>query len=357
MNRSRQGQPKEALLEALLETFTIPEMVRLLNFRMGVDLNAVAGPGPSIDQFFDLIEYLDRRNSLAGFVAHVQASRPQSLELASVARMFLHTPEAVHEGPNPDLERLLRRSAVFHDIDVFLVRLAELGSRICRIEYSMDGGVVFGTGALVAHDRVLTNHHVVAPVLAGTVDPEAVSLRFDFRADAKGMPVSEGASVGLASREWCLAESPPADEDRRAGPAPATPERLDYALLLLSRGIGGRPAGDLPGVGAPDRGWIELPTGEAMSLSGEDVLILHHPHGELLKLTFGRMMDGGAGTVRYRYDANTLGGSSGGLVLDGSLDWIALHHSGHSDPSTLEGYNQGVPIRLIAADLKQKGII
>jgi hypothetical protein len=56
--------------------------------------------------------------------------------------------------------------------------------------------------------------------------------------------------------------------------------------------------------------------------------------------------------VRYR--TNTEGGSSGSPVFDQNWQLVALHHAG--DPSWVAKYNEGIPISLILAQLKARGV-
>jgi hypothetical protein len=62
--------------------------------------------------------------------------------------------------------------------------------------------------------------------------------------------------------------------------------------------------------------------------------------------------------TRVRYRTNTVRGSSGSPCFTPVFDVVALHHTG--DPNFAAGhapgYNQGVPMHLIAAHLKERGL-
>ena len=66
----------------------------------------------------------------------------------------------------PALEKLVRDSNSLLDIHNWISRLTEIEARVCRISFETGSGLESrGTGFLVAPDVVLTNHHVIAPVL------------------------------------------------------------------------------------------------------------------------------------------------------------------------------------------------
>jgi V8-like Glu-specific endopeptidase len=87
------------------------------------------------------------------------------------------------------------------------------------------------------------------------------------------------------------------------------------------------------------------------------LFIAQHPESAPLSSSWGLSRGLANGDLRFRYTAETLGGSSGSPVFDGDLSLVALHHAGEPGSKLAPGdYNQGVPIALIVADLARKSI-
>jgi hypothetical protein len=84
------------------------------------------------------------------------------------------------------------------------------------------------------------------------------------------------------------------------------------------------------------------------------VLIVQHPGGTPLAMAIGKSKGINENGARFRYDADTLGGSSGSGVYDQKLDLVALHHAGDPQSSIRARYNQGIPIARIVESLAAK---
>ena len=235
------------------------------------------------------------------------------------------------------------------DMGVWREKMAETEGRVCRIEFNEHAR---GTGFLVGPDLVLTNYHVMEPLITGKLPSEQIACRFDYKVLADGSR-SEGAVARLHNNNWEVDGSPysPAEAENQPDRELPTLDQLDYAVMRLERPIGREPIGANPSSGAPPRGWIEL-NGQPLLEQGMPLLIAQHPAGSPLKLAFDtKSVIGvnGNGT-RVRYATNTERGSSGSPCF--SLDWqiVALHHLG--DPSWKSPkFNQGVPIGVIAKRL------
>ncbi len=151
--------------------------------------------------------------------------------------------------------------------------MARLG-QICRIEMAGQGAI--GTGFLVGPDLVLTNEHVVRPVIEGEVQPRHVKLRFDQRVRTQ---IAASPTVAL-HQDRLVDVSPNGVYPFTSAPA----SHLDYALLHTKT---------QPGHHIVDRdkelsrGWID-PTLPAGVLDADTPLfVMGHPWGDALKLTFG----------------------------------------------------------------------
>jgi len=104
------------------------------------------------------------------------------------------------------------------------------------------------------------------------------------------------------------------------------------------------------------RGWVDLAatTREPVPEPGAIVYVVQHPDGLPLKQAPG-VVTPTTTPLRLRYDADTLPGSSGSLVLNSRLEPVALHHAGEPT-SHLASYNQGIPLNRIAEHIRSAGI-
>ncbi len=259
--------------------------------------------------------------------------------------------------PAGNLQQILRQKVPFQDVGVWNARLARAMPTIARAEMQRNGQwKPAGTAFLVAPDLVMTNYHVVEPLVDEADVTDKLRFRFDFQRTTDGMGFLDGHFASpVAGKDWKVLASPPSEADLHedaAGVEPSTDE-LDFALVRLSEPIGDRPIG---GAGTPGnkRGWLVPSTDTATSFlgEGENVLILQHPSGAPLSLAFGTFL--AVKSRRVRYDTNTEEGSSGSPCFDAALNVVALHHSGDPSFAPLHrtAYNQGIPMHLIAAMCK-----
>jgi hypothetical protein len=249
------------------------------------------------------------------------------------------------------LEKIVRPLLQAVNVAQWRELLLALEGRVCRVELDHDPPG-FGTGFLVGPDLLLTNHHVLAPVILKRLSPEKVRLRFDYK-HLPNLELSPGIVVGLASGDWLVDASPPSLAEQNGDPdgVPPTDEEMDYALIRLDRPIGRLPIPPA-GLGGRPRGWIEVPAADPPIYPRMALQILQHPRSASLKLATAT--DGVIGLntngTRLRYATETEEGSSGPPCFN--MDWglIALHHLG--DPGFRPGdrqptrpkYNQGIPI-------------
>jgi V8-like Glu-specific endopeptidase len=187
-------------------------------------------------------------------------------------------------------------------------------------------GKAEGTGFLVGPDAILTNWHVVRSVLNA---PSRISVAFDYLHEAGigDTPLTIDAKGIVRSR-------PARQEFLPSAPADIRP--LDYALVGL---VSSLPA---------DRGSFDLGTVPELT-TGSRVVVIGHPEGKPLVVSFSRSagLHNLVVPLAY-YDADTLNGSSGSLVLL-EQDQLkpALLHVGGTTPDD----NFGIHLRAIAEDL------
>lgn len=274
---------------------------------------------------------------------------------------------ALDQGPQIALEAEVRKGNPFLDVDVWVEDLVLMGSRICRVEVETDAGMGFGTGFLVGPGVVLTNYHVLAPVIRtesgepSHVKARAVNVacRFDFKMVPGDTDPSPGRVFRLAGpdiKDWLLDSSRDGDTPV-AYDAFETPDRehLDYALVRLAS----EPGHHVVRLGAPTpkRGWVAMRPGVPEFKAGSAVLILQHPSHRPLKLAMDMVgiIGVNAKRTRVRYRTNTLPGSSGSPCFDVDWNFIALHHAG--DPATEAKSNQGIPVDALLALMTERGSV
>lgn len=275
--------------------------------------------------------------------------------------------------PRQELERMIEEAKVFLDINVWRSRLAEVEVQVCRIEFETDQGKVLnGTGFLFGgSDSVLTNYHVMEPVIAAekenratedglTAKAQNVVCRFDFKrlydpvTKKDGAVVNPGTTFHLA-QDWLIDSSPNHPLDQ-----PAPPDRLDYALIRLDTAAGDDTVGDKENQFGSKRGFIDLPS-EGHDFKAKDPLsIVQHPRGRPLQLALDTeailgLNDNG---TRVTYTTNTEGGSSGSPCFTLNWDLVALHHSGDPDfdPEHKPTYNEGIPVSAITKLMRDRGV-
>jgi hypothetical protein len=234
--------------------------------------------------------------------------------------------------------------------------LVDYPARICKIEIGEGGG----TGFLVGPDLVLTNYHVMEPVLTRKARAQDVICRFDYSRKDDGSPIGAGRECRLIDGDWCLSSSQPSTWDLRLdGPEP-TENELDYCLLRLAERIGDASLGGAGDMTAPKRGWLTPKPGQSVGQGGQQIFVLGHPQGAVLKLSIGDHRGSNGAGNRFRYDVNTQRGSSGSPVFNAHLELIGMHNSGWTDAAALAAdhgkANQGIPISNIAVTLRASGV-
>jgi V8-like Glu-specific endopeptidase len=333
------GPQRKMLREALVGVFRRSRDLDMFLDDNGFEpLGEIVESGPFQAEVFELIRELERSGRLADLVTKVRGAHADAPALQDlVSRLGLADSGAeqqrVVRSTGLGLERMVR-DAGFEDLNLWAGRLVAAGKKICRISYPQDTGDMRGTGFLVAADLVLTNYHVLEPVIKGTAKAGTVQINFGYAETESG--VSAGSTVKLHDA-WQVASAPYSAADLREDGVPAAGE-LDFALLRLAA-----PAGE-------KLGWFKLRDSKP---APEDtiVFVLQHPEGKPLKQSVGILRESQT-PLRLRYDADTEPGSSGAAVLDQRLELVALHHAGDPNFKTEARYNQGVPIALIRKHLE-----
>ena len=335
---------RDAIVAAFIDAPTLDMFLQDKLNKPSLD-NFVAGSN-YVQKVFNAIKVAQAEGWTGDFVTAVQTERPNN-------RLVRNLPDALRLAEKPgaprapamSLEKIVQGGG-FADLRLWADKMAAIGQAVCRIEYPTPKGTGYGTGLLVADDLVLTNYHVVEGHIGGKLDATQLRCRFDYARDVQG--VNDGRLVALAAgADSILINSPYDDADLGKAPLPAA-DHLDFALLRLAEAAGKHDVG-----GGAKRGTILVAANASVPGANAPVFVVQHPNAKPLSLAIG-IVQPPVTPLRLRYDADTLGGSSGSGVFNQSLELVALHHAGDPAAKTTAQYNQGIPIGLIVAMLKEK---
>jgi hypothetical protein len=296
-----------------------------------------------------VVEHAWVKGDLDGLVDGLFRESPRSPLLRNFSQKFNHLARPRDVPPPPPqfgaaardpLEWFIREGGFASPLKA-AEAFAEASGRVGRIHLVHQGKDKYGTGFLVGPDLLLTAYHVVESLDKRESDPEKAVVTFGFVETNEGL-LQKADNVRLAPGQWLLEKQPYSDSDLRPDAGQAAADELDFALMRLSQRVG------------ETRGWYALKDVAATPPSAGPVFIFQHPRGEAQQFSFGWILSDEHAPHRVRYDANTFCGSSGGLVLDGNMRPIALHHSGEALPvAQPPEFNQGIPLAEIYAATRQ----
>jgi hypothetical protein len=262
-----------------------------------------------------------------------------------------------------DLQAVLSVALGFPDASVVEKGGLRARARLCRIEVKIGGRVdaVTGTGFLVGPSTILTSFHVVSTLVdTVTVPPtppsdrqlsvlpkprsdRQLSVRFDHATD-------RGESrVYRVPESWLVSSSPPHPSEISAGKVGGIEVRspvdkitldgyLDYAVIVVTGSPGA------------ERGYYNLD--EAVDpAAGETIHLFQHPMGVQQRQAAGifRGFRTFSSRERLNHSANTLPGSSGGLLLDGDFRLVGLHQGSYGGSAVV---NTGISAKSIGEHIR-----
>jgi hypothetical protein len=315
--------------------------------------------GPDlITRFSDVLQAANREGWTANLVAASLDANPGNPNLQRFARDLGLDPVPAAQTDN--LQKAITAQSAFLDAELYLAALAARVAWVCRLVVPRGGG----TGVLVGPDLVLTNHHVIAQVLAGELAATQVGCLFDYKKLRDGRQISPGRRVDLTVN-WHVASRPHSAEDTKREGGRPSPEALDYALIRLAAPVGEEPMGPMGAadVAGQSRGWLRLSAIDPQLADSSPLLVLQHPlmpgqlQQEPVQIAVGSVLPSPFPELRVRHNARTLGGSSGSPCFNANLEMVALHHAG--DPVNAwerPEWNQAIPVHRIVADLGGRGI-
>ena len=305
---------RQAFCDALLDAFRSRNSLRqMVSFGLDERLDEIAGTGNLKDTVFELVDWAEGESRTDELLMAARQENDGNVTLRAFAEEAGFT---ALELPQGQAERILNPGAKFQDVETFLVGLRARERAVCRIEIPRSKGI--GTGFLVGPDLVMTNHHVMEPVIRDPAQQASVVFRFGYKVEADGLTLRTGQEYELAAGIGWLVDSSPQSA-------------LDYALVRLAGKPGEDPA-DGQG-GGPQRGWLK-PSRHTFVI-GEPLYMLQHPDAAPLKFADGVVTEVWPAKNRVVYRTNTFEGSSGSPCFDGGWDLVALHHWG--DPAGNRG--------------------
>jgi hypothetical protein len=350
------GTQKKALREALINAFDQDTLAIMLSDKLDKRLDLLVKPADFETTVFRLIEKMEQMGWTYRLVLAARESRPDNENMVAVAYRLGVAPLGLPK--QPELEAMIVQTNAALDIVQWRTRLGLIEGQVCRVEIASQA---IGTGFLLGKEVVMTNYHVVEPVIkkkAG-LGPADIVLRFDYKRLEDGVELSKGKEYRLvtAGDGWLLDQSRYSQIDLEPDPKPGVPgdAELDYALLRVDGAPGDEAMGEKQYSDAPSRGWIKAPEQAYLFEPGTPLFIAQHPEGAPLKLALDTNAVIGFNGTRVRYRTNTEKGSSGSPVFDQNWNLVALHHSGEPG-SLLPTYNEGIPFKLIVDRLVQNGL-
>ncbi|MCG8420983.1 MAG: trypsin-like peptidase domain-containing protein [Proteobacteria bacterium] len=346
------GRAQGQLARALQDAFTPQQFQQLLKYELNKNIHSFASLYDDYPtQLYKVIESLDSHGVSADLILAARVANPRNPALQAVAMARGLSPQLPDDQA---LQRILQRDVGFVDLATFHAGVARAEACVCRIEIAQRA---VGTGFLIGTRTVMTNAHVIEPVLNRHHRPAEVIVRFDYKMSAGAYVIRPGTTHTLAD-DWHIESAGPSgldiQPDGARGFAERDPDELDYALLRLSAPA----AEDALGRGptADRRGFLGLDS-QARIAQGHTVFIVQHPDGAAMTIAVGQVSAINANHTRVRYSADTDSGSSGSPCFNARWDLVALHHAG--DPLYAKfhrpTYNQGIPIAIIRQRLAQSG--
>ncbi|HEY2323614.1 MAG TPA: serine protease [Thermoanaerobaculia bacterium] len=254
----------------------------------------------------------------------------------------------VHADPNHDRDAFDDEINDLQPVNPRSVEFMKLSRRVCLIRRKRGADA---TGVLLGPDLMLTAAHALLGTKTVFADPADVTLLFDqFPWNRKTGLRAAGDSCGLrripfTNQPDVVASSIKVNSmcNRRFDD-----NGLDYILVRLDRPIG---LSFLP-FSHRIRGWNDCSRAD-IPAAGR-VLVVQHPQGADLQVAEGYIPadhDEPGFPHLFRYKTTTLGGSSGGAIVDERRRVVGIHIGERSPSAQL-----GVSFQKIFDDLTCEGV-
>ena len=228
-----------------------------------------------------------------------------------------------------------------NDVDRTIQVFQQFKSRIALIRVS---GQESGTGFLMGEKLLLTAQHVVEASPGTVAHLDLLEVTFDFRYQPNTTSIETGDTVQVIG---VVRSSPPTDKERSATKGvdwEASDQHLDYAILQLRRRSPILSHGK-----SRARGHYQIDFNPPRIERKQVLLLGHHPNGETIVSSFVTSPELNKNGTRFKYQADTMNGSSGGAIVNNRGQLVGLHHYASSTDK------HGVPIAIVIQDLKANG--
>lgn len=245
----------------------------------------------------------------------------------------------------PEDDRAVRGAFPRMNIDAWRARLAALDAQLCLVEVGRGSSAVHGTGLLVGPDLVLTAGAALGFGRSSNLQPERVSLRFDFKQLDNGTVLNSGKTFRLATK-WLVA----------AGGATnlIIEEYVPfYTLLRVDGEPGNQPVGwpQAEADGVP-RGWCRCIAAGSTPRPSTPLCMLYYAGPGPANFSFGRQAVVGESAhgsiLRYRLAPER--GASGAPLFDADLSLVAIHQGLQTE------YREGILLSAILRDLRRQNV-
>ncbi|MEL6104051.1 MAG: DNA/RNA non-specific endonuclease [Pseudomonadota bacterium] len=198
----------------------------------------------------------------------------------------------------------------------------------------MFNGARTGTGFLISHDLLMTNHHV----LPTPEHADATEIEFEFEADLSGR--SRPETTFRLDPDRCFVFS--------------NVDLLDYTVVAIGDRLSGQRR-------LQEFGYNPLSASSSKHAIGEYANIVQHPDGRAKEVVLQDNLIAARHAIALHYLADTEPGSSGSPVFNNRWQVIALHHWGEikepdpkRDEFSADAVNEGIRISAIVRDLSEQ---
>jgi hypothetical protein len=339
---------RRALNQALGSAFpAVSQLRRVLDYKVDRRLDDIVLGDDYQDIRFEVVQAAEAQGWTAELVIGAREENPGNATLLAVAE------DLGLSASTPAVQRAVRAGSPYLNITPLRTALGEAEMRVCRIEIPVPGGKTYGTGFLVGPDLVMTNHHVMEPVIDKPDLAAGAIFLFDYKVLSEKV-LNPGTPFSLASDGWLVADSPLSPIDEEADPKSGTPsdKELDFSVVRLAAKPGSEPVGNGDD-NSPDRGWIEIKAPDKAPAPGTPLFVVQHPSWMPLKVVFEMdgVMEHDGPESRIRHRVNTEQGSSGSPCFDGDGQLVGLHHVGDPDFDRPAQFNEAIAVATIAKEL------
>ncbi|MFY7925669.1 MAG: trypsin-like peptidase domain-containing protein [Aquidulcibacter sp.] len=267
----------------------------------------------------------------------------------------LSEPTPENESIRLQLQGVVAPSLGFVTVENLGIGVINAAKRVCRIEVGQTEPIM-GTGFLVGPQAILTARHVIEHLLDPNGQPLPDSHK-EIRVIFDEVGRWHQRTVCKVQTDWLVGSSPrhlvEAPNAQSAALEAIDPEEfrscLDYAILRL----------DLPR--GRERGYYELDATRLPSTIAPNcnISLYQHPDGAQMHQAYGAgiaLWPDAVGT-RLRHSANSLPGTSGGLILDSGSRPVAMHQCSFLDENGDPVVNGAIPTAFIAAQGDRTDIV